>query len=419
MPLKKRRKNFTLSSMNFEILSLFPEMFDGFLKNSIVGRAQKSGKIKIEITNFRDFSKLKNRKVDDEIYGGGAGLLLRPEPISAAIDAAKKKSPDAKVIFLSPTGRKFDQKMAEKIAAEKRDLILICGRYEGLDARVRETLVDEEIAVGDAILTGGEIPAAFFIDAVSRLLDGVVGDQKSVETESFSRELFRQKEFPQFTRTEKWRNKSVPKVLKSGNHKKIENWNFENIPDLSPLERKMLKMRREHLPQKSRNLLFRMPKFSDIDFWLKWVNDFEVCEKLILDPPFSRDDEIEFFEMAIGDLTQIIVAIDDRKTKKPLGIAHLQTFPLNSKAAEFGILIGEKDFWGRGLGTEITQKMLKIAFSDLKLEKVVARVFVENAASRKILEKCGFREIGIFKREIEKSDGFHDCVFFEKLRDEF
>ncbi len=404
--------------MKFEILTLFPEMFAGFLGDSILGRAQKNGIFQIETTNIRDFSTNAFQKVDDTIYGGGAGLLLSPEPVASAIRSAKAKSPNAHVVFLSPSGAKFDQRMAEKMAEKKQDIILLCGRYEGVDARIREALVDEEISIGDFVMTGGEIGAAAIVDAVARLLPEVVGKSESVEEESFSRKIFRCGEFPQFTRPAEWEGMPVPQVLRSGNAAEIENWRFSQIPHLGLLEQKMLLQRRKKLPQKSKNLIFRMPEERDIDLWMNWVNDPEVTAQLILDPPFTREDEEDFFEMAITDLTQIVLSVDDKKTKKPIGITHLQTFPLNPFSAEFGILIGEKEFWGRGIGTEITRQMEKIAFQDLGLRKIVARVFAENTASQKIFRKLGFREIGIFEKEVQKSDGFHDCLFFEKLAHE-
>lgn len=199
-------------------------MFENTLKESIVGRAVKENKVNINIVNFRDYSKDKHKKVDDSPYGGGAGMVLKPEPLFDAVDDIKRslKKP-VKVVLLTPQGQVFNQKKAEKFSLEE-NLIFICGHYEGFDERVRIGLVDEEISIGDYILTGGEFPALVVVDAIVRLIPGVLGSQDSHITESFTDDLL---EYPQYTRPSEYRGMKVPDVLLSGNHKEIEIWRKE------------------------------------------------------------------------------------------------------------------------------------------------------------------------------------------------
>lgn len=205
--------------MKFDILTLFPEMFDG-LNKSIIGKAIEKELVDINIINIRDFSKDKHKKVDDTPYGGGAGMVLRPDVV---YDAYKSiKSNNAKVIYLSPKGKTLNQEKAKSLAKENH-IILLCGHYEGIDQRVLDEIVDEEISIGDYVLTGGEIPAMVLIDSVSRYVDGVI-TKESVEEESFSNGLL---EYPQYTRPEMFLDKKVPEVLLSGHHENIRKWREE------------------------------------------------------------------------------------------------------------------------------------------------------------------------------------------------
>lgn len=205
--------------MKITILTLFPEMFTGFLTESIIGRAVRSGSLKIEIENLRNFGHGTRRQVDDTPYGGGAGMVLKADVVVPAIKKIKEGDPLAKVILLTPQGRRLEQKLVRELASEE-GLILVCGHYEGFDERIRD-YVDEEISIGDYVLTGGELGAAVIIDAVSRLIPGVLGKDESVQVESFEGGLL---EFPQYTRPEEFEGKKVPEVLLSGNHAKIEKW---------------------------------------------------------------------------------------------------------------------------------------------------------------------------------------------------
>ena len=219
--------------MKFDILTLFPEMFET-VKQSIIGRAVEKDLIDINLINIRDFSENKHKKVDDTPYGGGAGMVMMPDVVYRAYLAIKDKE-NAKVIYLSPKGKTLNQKRVESLSKEKH-LILLCGHYEGIDQRVLDEIVDEEISIGDYVLTGGEIPAMVLIDSVSRYIDGVLKDE-SIKEESFSNGLL---EYPQYTRPEVFLDKKVPEILLSGHHENIRKWREEqslkitkqNRPDL-------------------------------------------------------------------------------------------------------------------------------------------------------------------------------------------
>lgn len=259
--------------MNFHILTLFPEMVENGLKTSIIGRAVAGGLLSIEAVNIRDFAFNKHQSVDDYPYGGGAGMLMQAEPVylaykdieeriqkriqnakmqnaeteeqdaevkvqNAGIQDAETVSPDKKlrVVYLSPQGKTFDQKMAEELA-EEEDLVLLCGHYEGIDERVLEEIVTDYVSIGDYVLTGGELPAMVMVDTISRLVPGVLHNDVSAEFESFQDNLL---EYPQYSRPEEWHGKKVPPVLLSGHHAHIEKWRreqsilrtYERRPDL-------------------------------------------------------------------------------------------------------------------------------------------------------------------------------------------
>ena len=219
--------------MKFDILTLFPEMFES-IKQSIIGRALEKNLLEINITNIRDFSKDKHKKVDDTIYGGGAGMLMKPDVVYDAYNAVKTEK--SKVIYLTPQGNVLCQSKVESLAKEEH-LILLCGHYEGIDQRVIDKIVDEEISIGDYVLTGGELPAMVLIDSVARYVDGVI-DKESTSEESFSKEGLL--EYPQYTRPEVFEGMKVPEVLQSGHHENINKWRrkeairvtYEKRPDL-------------------------------------------------------------------------------------------------------------------------------------------------------------------------------------------
>ncbi len=207
--------------MRIDIISIFPKMFSAVLDESIIKRAQAKGKVKIYAHDLRDYTLDKHHKVDDRPFGGGSGMVIQVEPVFKAIQAIKKKiKGKAKVILMCPQGRRLDQAYAKKLSG-CRNLILICGHYEGIDERVRQYLVDEELSIGDYVLTGGELAAMVLVDSVVRLIPGVLGDKNSLNFESFKGNLL---EYPQYSRPAKFKNWPVPEVLLSGDHAKINAW---------------------------------------------------------------------------------------------------------------------------------------------------------------------------------------------------
>ncbi len=215
--------------MKFDVLTLFPEMFEP-LNSSIIGRAREKNLIEINLINIRDFSKDKHKKVDDTPYGGGAGMVMMPDVVYDAYKSVEDKN--AKVIYMSPQGKKLTQKKVEELANQEH-LIILCGHYEGIDQRVIDKIVDEEISIGDYVLTGGELPAMVLIDAVSRYNSGVIAEE-SREEESFANGLL---EYPQYTRPEVFEGEKVPEVLLSGHHANIEKWRREKALEITKLKR--------------------------------------------------------------------------------------------------------------------------------------------------------------------------------------
>lgn len=211
--------------MRIDILTIFPQCFKPVLNESIVKRAQNKKKVQIHVHNLRDYSSDKHKKVDDRPFGGGAGMVMRPEPIFNAVESIKREAASRKhrpphILLLSPQGNTLTQELAKRLS-RYRHLILICGHYEGIDERVRQYLIDEEISIGDYVLTGGELPAMVLIDCLVRLIPGVLGDKNSLNFESFEGNLL---EYPQYTRPANFMGMKVPAILLSGNHKKIELW---------------------------------------------------------------------------------------------------------------------------------------------------------------------------------------------------
>ena len=215
--------------MKFDVLTLFPEMFSS-LEESIIGKAREKGLIEINLINIRDFSKDKHKKVDDTPYGGGAGMVMMPDVVYDAYSSIQNKN--AKVIYMSPQGKVLNQEKVQELSKEE-SLILLCGHYEGIDQRVLDEIVDEEISIGDYVLTGGELPAMVLIDAVSRYVKGVLNEE-STQEESFSNNRL---EYPQYTRPEVFRGKRVPEVLLSGHHGNIKKWRDEQSLEITKIKR--------------------------------------------------------------------------------------------------------------------------------------------------------------------------------------
>lgn len=209
--------------MRIDVLTLFPNLIHPYFEGNILERAVEQKVIDIHTHNIRDYSKERHKKVDDTPYGGGAGMVMTPQPLYDCITAVKKLNKKAPVIYMAPQGRMFTHKLAKKLT-KLPGMIILCGRYEGIDQRIRDTLVDMEISIGKYVVTGGELPALVVIDAVTRLLPGALGNEASPEEESFSEALQGKKEYPHYTKPAIFKGMEVPEVLRSGNHAKITAW---------------------------------------------------------------------------------------------------------------------------------------------------------------------------------------------------
>ena len=226
--------------MVFNVLTIFPEMFKPFWEHGIVRRAIESGIIAGLTTNIRDFAEGRHKVTDDRPYGGGSGMIMKPEPLAAAIQNARKQVPDAKTVLLSPQGNVFNQNTAREFAKLK-SLILVCGRYEGVDERIYLNYIDEEVSIGDFVLTGGELAAMVLMDAVTRMIPGTLGGKNAADQDSFAEERL---EHAQFTRPQNFEGQQVPSVLLSGNHQAIDRWRTETALKRTFLKRKDLLLRR-------------------------------------------------------------------------------------------------------------------------------------------------------------------------------
>jgi tRNA (guanine37-N1)-methyltransferase len=207
--------------MKCSVITIFPEIFHAYLNESIMKRAALKGLLDVAIHNLRDYTTDRHRTVDDYPYGGGAGMVMKPEPFFKAVETICPDPSSRRVIMLSPAGKRFEQETAVELSNESKTLVFLCGRYEAIDERVRTDLVNDEISAGDYVLTGGELPALVIIDAVARLIPGVLGDEHSAEVESFSWGIL---DYPHFTRPPEFRNLKAPEILLSGHHKDIERW---------------------------------------------------------------------------------------------------------------------------------------------------------------------------------------------------
>jgi tRNA (guanine37-N1)-methyltransferase len=216
--------------MRIDILTLFPDMFTSFLDGSLLGAARSAGLLDVRLTNIRDFAEGVHRQVDDRPFGGGPGMLLMPGPVVDCVESVQRSGPTpGHLVMLTPSGRRLDQKLVEELATKER-IVLVCGRYEGFDDRIRQTLRPDEISIGDFVLSGGEVAAMVIVDAVSRLVPGVLGHEESARQDSFSG-AERLVEGPQFTRPREYRGLRVPEVLLSGDHRRIAEWRHEQSVD--------------------------------------------------------------------------------------------------------------------------------------------------------------------------------------------
>jgi tRNA (guanine37-N1)-methyltransferase len=244
--------------MKFDILTLFPNMFSSPLRESILGKAVEKGLIQIQTINIRDFTLDKHQVVDDAPYGGGQGMVMKVEPIARAIESIKSQNRSAWTIYLTPQGKPFHQDLARRLSTQPH-LVLLCGRYEGVDERAREIFIDEEISIGDYVLTGGELAAMVLIDAVSRFVPGVLGSDRSAEEDSFLNSLL---EYPQYTRPVDFRGSRVPEVLLSGNHSAIFLWRRREAIRRTSLRRPDL-LARANLTEEDKRLLEEVLQSKD------------------------------------------------------------------------------------------------------------------------------------------------------------
>ena len=243
----------------FHVVTIFPEMVKTYLGFSILKRAIQNNILSVDVHNLRDYSLDKHKSVDDYPFGGGAGMVMKPDPFFRVVESLWAEKEKRKIIMLSPRGRLFNQDTALKLSHEEKDIVFLCGRYEAIDQRVSDYLVDEEISIGDYILTGGELPVLVIIDAVARLMPGVLGDFGSTEEESFSWGLL---DYPHYTRPEHFREMSVPGVLLSGNHKEINRWRKKQAIKTT-LEKRPELLAKYNLSDKDRELLEEIKEDSD------------------------------------------------------------------------------------------------------------------------------------------------------------
>lgn len=413
--------------MHFHILTLFPDFFTSPLNESIIKKAQEKKTISIQTSNIRDFSTHPNGNIDDVPYGGGGGMLIQAQPVYDAIQFAKEKYPESEVIYFSPLGAEFTQSTAENFALNGKPKILLCGHYEGIDERVLSQEVDHYLSIGSAIVTGGEIPALFFIDATARLIPEVIGNSDSHKNETFSEKFFGKGEYPQFTRPQVWNDLRVPEVLTSGDAKKIEDWKFANLRNIDSQEEKILHLRREKFssdkPWKvSRKFsakprvecLLRIPQKDDITAWYEWFNDDEVT-KYLRNGHYSWEEEQDYYNFQHYNLHLLVLAVLEKKTKRLLGNISLEILPEKPFVGVFGIVLGERDTWNKGYATALTLEILSIAEHDLGLKKVTLDVFTQNLAAQKVYEKCGFEKIGVSKKYYEKHGEYIDVILYEKI----
>ncbi len=239
--------------MRFDVITIFPEYFESPLKTAVLKKAREKGLIEVRLINLRDFAFDKHKMVDDRPFGGGEGMVFKPEPLYRAIEALRQEGPAPWVVYLSPQGRVLSQEIVKELY-EKRRLILICGRYEGIDERIREHCIDDEISIGDYVVFGGEVAALVIIEAVSRLVPGVVGCRDSVEKESFSEGLLK---YPQYTRPRNFRGWEVPEVLLSGDHAQIARWRRQKSLEIT-LKRRPDLLKKAKLTEEDRKFLQKL-----------------------------------------------------------------------------------------------------------------------------------------------------------------
>lgn len=413
---------FFLIFVHFSLLTLFPDFFTSPLGVSILEKAKQKDVFSCDTLNIRDFSENKHKTVDDTPYGGMPGMLMQADPVAKAIVFAKCQNSPSEVIFFAPTGKPFTQKVAQEKAKNGKDKIFLCGHYEGIDQRVLDTLVDETYSVGSAVLTGGEIPALYALDAIVRLLPGSIGSSASHEQETFSDEFFGKGEYPQYTRPEVWNGLKVPEVLLSGNHADIEDWKLKNLQGLSEIEEKVLFVKKKVFSptkiKKYKRFGIRLPSLlDDVDSWVESFLDPEVTQYITVPTGMSKQQELKFLTEDSLDLQSLTLSAVDMKTKKVFANFGLRFSGQFSHIAQFGIVL-QKSHWGRGLATDLTVFMVDFAFEHFPfLQKIQLEVYAQNIVAQKVYEKAGFEKVGLLKNHVLKEEKYYDVFLYEKLKD--
>lgn len=407
--------------MHFSLLTLFPDFFSAPLESSILNRAKQKKQVTYSLYNIRDFCDDKHRQVDDTVYGGGAGMLIKPDPVAKSIEYVSKQHEESEVIFFAPWGEKLTQSHSYAFAKRPSHKILLCGHYEGVDDRVIQSHIDHVFSIGETVLTGGEIPALFFLDSVVRLLPGVIGQEASHQTETFSFNLYGKGEYPQYTKPAIWRGIKVPDVLLSGNHEKITQFQQKNLRNCTLVQKKVIELRNTVFspikPKKYRNFLLRTPIPTDIDIWTQWLNDTEVCQYTHYEGITSREKEEDFFSWQHYNLHLLLLQIIDKKTKKLIGRVSLE-FSKDESSAKLGLILGEKELWNKGFGTQVVKEMIHLSHSFPSIIRLELDVFCDNIFAQKVYEKCGFQKVGKRKKFYYKNGQWFDVFLYEKIKED-
>lgn len=401
----------------FNTISIFPSFFDSCFDYSVLKRGLKNKFFGINNFNLRDFSDCKHKKVDDKVYGGGSGMLMKAEPFYLATNFIKNKFYDRnfQVICFSPVGERLNQKLVEDFHDSGDDFILWCPRYEGIDHRAK-ILVNREISIGDFVVSNGELAASVFIDSIARLQEGVLGNSESKKIESFSEENHRNKEYPQYTKPSVWRGVRVPEVLKSGDHKKIKEWTIENTPDFCDSEKQIFKFKKNNLPLKGDIIFLREHKKEDIKDWFLWVNNQDIIKHTPINPPLTMKDEENYYEQLLVNKKILSLSICDKFTKKNIGTLSLELDNENEQSMILGIIIGDRKFWGKGICKKVLKLARIICFEKLNMNRIELKVASQNKSAISCYEKMGFRCIGIMKNKINKNGSHQDCFLYEMIK---
>ena len=388
--------------MKIELLTIFPEVFDSFLNTSIIGRARANGLLDIHATDIRPFSASKHKNTDDYPFGGGAGMLMMPQPIADAMKAVTQPPFHGKRIFLGPKGKRLNQSLAQELAKEEA-LVILCGHYEGVDQRVLDTYIDMEISIGDYILTGGETAAMVLIDCVSRLIPGVLGSEESAEDESFSSAGLL--EYPQYTRPRVFEGMEVPEVLLNGDHKKINQWRREQSLLQTAMQRpdllssaEITEKEREWIAQKTRMLLrIETERLQIVPFKMRMARDVMRNSQDDDTRRFVPDEVYETELEASAALSYLIERYFHENgpfvypilLKSGENIGYVQLCRIE-EGWEVGFHIA-KSYTRQGYAVEAVNAFLPVIMEKLGLTNVIGVCLRDNIASRHVMLRCGFQ----------------------------